>query len=267
MTRAHIRFKREKVALCNICRTIQPLTWDHVPPTGAKSITPVEQHSVLTKLTATGDPEQYDISQNDVKYRTLCKKCNEMLGSRYDPALIKLTDAVGLCRKSELTLPRVIPVKTQPIAVAKSILGHFLAAKGHVDDVVMDQQMRPCVLDENLPVPDNLHVFYWLYPYNYVVTLRDIVMPAIRGRFNELGFFSVLKFFPLGYLVCDLPKYEGLSELTLFRKLATYENDTIDIDLKSLKHPQWPESTEGNNFMAGGMSIQSSVFAKERKKN
>lgn len=266
MTRANIRFKREKVGLCNICRTTQPLTWDHVPPQGAISITDIEQRGVLAKLTDIGGEEQYDISQNGVKYRTVCKQCNEMLGHRYDPSLIKFTDTVGSIIKTTLTLPRTIPVNAQPIAVVKSILGHALAAKGHVDDVVMDQQMRPCVLDEKLPIPDTLHVFYWLFPYNCVVILRDIAMPAVRGQFKDFGFFNVLKYFPLGYLICDRAKYEGLPELTLFRMLGTYDTATIDIDLKAFRHPQWPESSEGNNIVAGCKSIESSVFATGRKR-
>lgn len=266
MTRAHIRFKREKVSVCNICRTIKPLSWDHVPPKGASSISEIEQRGILTKLADSAAQEQYDISQNGVKYRSVCKQCNEMLGSRYDPALIELTETVGAFLKTELTLPRFLTVKAQPVAVVKSIFGHVLAAKGHVDDYVMDQQMRPCVVGEDTPIPDNLYVYYWLYPYNYIVVLRDIMMPAIRGRFKTFGSFNVLKYFPLGYLICDLSKYENLPELTIFRKLATHATATIELDLGSSKHPKWPESTEGNNILVGGLSLESAVFANKRGK-
>jgi hypothetical protein len=48
------------------------------------------------------------------------------------------------------------------------------------------------------------------------LTIRDVVMPSVRGNLETMGFFSILKYFPMAYLICDLDQYEGLDDLTLY---------------------------------------------------
>src|SRR6056297_3557589 len=79
--------KREKVSQCNICKKVKALSWDHVPPKGGISLTSVEQETVFQRLTINGEKRKYTISQNGVKFRTICKECNEKIGSKYDPVL------------------------------------------------------------------------------------------------------------------------------------------------------------------------------------
>jgi len=76
----YAKMKRDKNHFCNICKSKTLLTWDHVPPQGGIDITPVEQETILERLTASKDDRQYLISQNGVKYRTICKDCNDRLG-------------------------------------------------------------------------------------------------------------------------------------------------------------------------------------------
>lgn len=267
MSIKHIKTKRAKTGPCNICRRDQPLTWDHVPPQGGVELTPMEQQTILDRLAGDQSNRSYSISQNGVKFRTICKDCNSRLGSRYDPILNQFALEIGRILKSTLYFPSVINIPTKPNALIRAILGHLLAAKADIDDTLIDQKIRPFIFDETASLPDNIKIFYWIYPYESVVILRDVIMPAVRGQFNKLGSFSIFKYFPIAYLVADLDQYEGLNELTVFQNLKANDLAKVPINLQVVHNPQWPEIVDNGNFLAGGQSINSSLHAIPRKKS
>lgn len=260
--------KRGKVGICNICKQSASLSWDHVPPKGGLKITKVtsvEQITILQHLTGNPEEQKYCISQNGVKYRTLCKQCNERLGHNYDPVLNNFAIGVGEILQSTLKVPPVIHYRTQPVILIRSILGHLLAAKAFIDNQIIDDKIRDFLLDEKAALPEDIKIFYWLYPYREIVVIRDVVMPRIRGNFSEVevgfGFFTgILKYFPVAYLVCNLEQYDGLNELTAYRDLKLQETAEIPIDLTNIKHSRYPM----DGGMAGGLSLQSSVYARPR---
>lgn len=262
-----IKFKREKVSQCNICKKIKPLSWDHVPPKGGIRLASVEQETVFQHMTMPKDNRKYSISQNGVKYRTICKECNEIIGRKYDPVLNDFAYNVGKILKTKLTLPSIIYYKTKPNLLIRAILGHLLAAKADIDEVTVDEQVRNFIFDEDTIIPDEIKIFYWVHPYINTVIIRDIAMPAVRGKFGgKVGFFSIFKYFPIAYLVCNLKEYEGLNELTLYRNSKPQDIIDIPINLKDIRGPEWPEGVDNGNMIMGGQSIKSSVFAIPRNK-
>jgi hypothetical protein len=258
--------KRGKVDICNICKKSASLSWDHVPPKGGIDLKPVEQVTILQHLAGNPEEQKFHISQNGVKYRTLCKHCNERLGHSYDPVLNSFALGVGQILKSIVEVPPIIHYKTQPAILIRAILGHLLAAKGVIDDVVVDQKIREFLFDDQAQLPEEIKIFYWIYPYKEIVIVRDVVMPAVRGDFSRNGFFSgILKYFPIAYLVCNLEQYEGLDELTIYHDLKFEDTVEISIRLTDVKHPAWPEMPDDGNFMAGGLTLNSSIYARPRK--
>ena len=263
------KFKREKVSQCNICKRIKPLSWDHVPPRGGIHLSSVEQETVFQHMTMPKDNRKYSISQNGVKYRTICKECNEIIGRKYDPVLNDFAYNVGKILKTKLTLPSIIYYKTKPNLLIRAILAHLLAAKADIDKVTVDEQVRNFIFDEDASIPEEIKIFYWVHPYINTVIIRDIVMLAIRGKFGgKVGFFSILKYFPIAYLVTNLKDYEGLSELTFYRNSKPKDIIDIPINLKDIRGPEWPEIVDAGNMVMGGRSIHSSVSAipKNKKK-
>ena len=91
-------------------------------------------------------------------------------------------------------------------------------------------------------------------------------MPAVRGRFDKFGLFSIIKYFPVAYLVTDLQSYEGLAELTSFRHLKSSEYAEIPIPLRKIENPAWPEMVDDRNFVMAGQSFQSSIYATPKRK-
>ncbi|GAG98784.1 unnamed protein product, partial [marine sediment metagenome] len=179
----------------------------------------MEMENLLHVFTRTDETKKIRESQNGLKFRTICKECNEFLGQKYDPVVNEFALSVGRYLKSDFKFPEIIHHKTKPLRLIKGIIGHLIAAKAEYDDVVLDTQVRGFILDENSLVPDNIYIFYWLYPYDCTIILRDFGMPSVRGNFKSLGFFQTLKYFPIAYLVSDNPRYEGLLELTKYRSL------------------------------------------------
>lgn len=260
----YAEFRRDLVSRCNLCRRRRRLTWDHVPPKGSISVTPVEQESVFRRIVGGPDHRHYRISQNGVKFQTLCGECNSFLGSRYDLVLSEFSQRLGELLKSDVQLPSVVQIRTQPTALMRGLLGHLLAAKVHIDHTVPDDLFRRFVCNEDALLPESVKVFYWVFPYPHVIIVRDVAMRAVRGRSGPWAFFNILKYFPLAYLITDLDAYEGLQELTVFRGLASDESAEVPIDLESMRHADWPEVTDPGNPIMGGTGFASSVYSAPR---
>lgn len=125
--------------------------------------------------------------------------------------------------------------------------------------------MSDFIYDESAPVPDKVSVFYWIYPYTSIAVVRDIAMPAIRGSFDKVGGFDMIKFFPIAYLVTDIPAYENLLELTAFRKLDATDEAEVPINLRSVRDPRWPDIVDNGNVIVGGATMESSIYARPRR--
>ncbi len=264
----YVKVKRDKISTCNICEHSEPLSWDHVPPKGSLDLSPVDQRNILQHMTATGGAlQKVAISQNGVKYRTICRDCNSSLGSEYDPTLIEFATGVGLYLKTSLALPPIVHHRIKPNRLARAILGHLLAAKGEPESTTADVSMRRYVRNPAESLPPELRILYWLYPHPNIIVVRDVVMPSHRGNFNSWGFFSILKYFPVAYLVTNLTSYEGLSDLSPFTSTDIDHETEIPIDLRSAKHPEWPELVDRGNIIGGGQSVLSSVHATKRTAN
>lgn len=267
MTFRYTEIKRGRFGSCNICGRRSLLTWDHVPPKGGIELSAVEIRSVLQNVASQAQANSYVLSQNGLKFRTICKCCNEKFGSRYDPVLNEFAKGVGSYLKTTLSLPSIVHFRTRPVAIMRAVLGHLLSTKAHFDYAVTDQSIRSFVFDETIPIPPVVNIFYWIYPYENIAVLRNIGMPAVRGRFDRLATFDILKYFPIAYLVTDASRYEGLDELTVFRNLSVNDYAEIPINLRGAREPDWPERIDPGNFIFGGQSLTSSVYAIPRKNN
>jgi hypothetical protein len=188
----------------------------------------------------------------------------EKLGSHYDNVLNDFARGVGRFLHTTLHLPAIVQYETKPNSLIRAICGHLLAAKAEFENTMTDQVLRNFVFDETVGFPSGLKLLYWVYPYPYVGIIRDVVMPAIRGNFATKGFFSILKYFPIGYLLCDLEGYEGLNDLSSYFTANPDELVSVPIILNRVRHPQWPEIVDDGNFLIGGQSVKSSIFAKPR---
>jgi len=267
----YVKTKREKVGQCNICSKVKPLSWDHVPPKGGIELTAMEMENLLYVFTRKKEVRKIRESQNGIKFRTICKECNEFLGVNYDTVVNEFAISVGRYLKTQIKLPEMLHHKTKPVRLMRGILGHLLAAKAEFDNVLFDQQVRRFIFDVNEEIPKKIHIFYWVYPYDCTIILRDFGMPSVRGNFKDIGFYQTLKSFPVAYLVSDKPRYENLLELTKYRSYGIDDEIEIPIQLNRVEHHYWPEIIDRGNLLFGGQSLTGSITAlpkaSQRKKS
>jgi len=257
--------RRSQFGPCNICGEKSILCWDHVPPQGGTQLSAVEITSILQNLAPDKSKDKFVLSQNGLKYRTLCKACNSKLGSHFDPILNEFAKGAGAFLRTNISLPPIVHLRTKPNVIIRAVVGHLLASKAQFDHAVTDDTMRSFVFDPNASLPSTINVFFWIYPYRSIVVLRNIMMPAVRGRFDQFAMFDILKYFPIAYLITDKIKYEGLAELSAYRNFDTFYETDVPIDLRSIRDSDWPEKIDNGNILLGGASLKSSVYALPRK--
>jgi hypothetical protein len=241
-----IQTKGPKNGRCNICGKVGSLTEDHTPPKGCYRPTQVELHSIFQRITIdTENTQKPRFSQNGVKFRTLCKRCNNtLLGSLYDPALIAFVNSISSVLNSSLALPTVLPVRGQPQAIIRSVIGH-LCAQGvdRYEKGPLTESIREYLLDKSLPLPVGIRLFYWAYPFRSHVMVRDASCVIHFGVTQSFGTWF-LKFFPVAFLLAwdgpdSLPFQTHSFDVWRYSSFDTIAE--IPITLHPITPEVWPE--------------------------
>jgi len=226
--------------ICNLCKKTYPsLTWDHVPPKGGLDLSAMEIRSYSNSY-SNPISSLRSISQNGLKFRTLCQKCNnEILGSNNDDCFNKLMRDVKQIITSQLVMPPITIIKTYPTKIIKAILGHLLASKTDFCNTKLDIITRGYLLDETAVLPENVHVYWWIFPYDCTI-IRNDVLQLDNGI---IKYYSILKSFPLGFAVsynCELDDY-GLDELNKYKNCNINSQVNIPLNLYDIKNWDYPE--------------------------
>lgn len=260
-----LKKKRNRVDICNICREMKPLSWDHVPPKGGINLTSVEVRNFYEFLSK-GEAKRW-VSQNGVKYRTVCSECNSKIGSEFDPALNYLNRTlINILQPTAPTwVKNPVKIKVKPVRVMKAILGHILAAKFHIDEVVTDREIAAVLFNEDKSIPDNVHIFYWFYPYDATVILRDFAIPVVPGDFSNCTFAQMVKYFPLAFIVTDCPEFRGLNSLSKFRNLGIDDEVELEVFIDKLKDFDWPERVDESNILFLSTESANAIHARRRQ--
>lgn len=259
-----IRTFGPKTGTCNICGEYGTLTEDHTPPKGCHRPTQVEIQHLSYLLSGTSNPPKGRRSQNGVKYRTLCHRCNNtLLGSRYDPPFIEFVNAVALHLRSPITLPPTVTIPGKPQSIVRSLLGH-ISAQG-VDRYLkgpLTEAVRDYFLDDSLPLPSGIRVFYWAYPHRVHVMFRDAAYTHLSS--GQPFAFWLLKFFPIAFLVAwDEPV--GLTypihDLERWRSAPINLVADLPLSLSNIPPLFWPEApTEGSILIYGQEAIHAVTY-------
>ena len=245
----------QKTGQCNICGDIGLLTEDHTPPKGCRKPSKVELHHLSRLLGVDEIDSKGRFSQNGVKYRTLCHRCNNtLLGSKYDPAFIAFVNKVGSLLRSPIHLPHSISIQTQPQALLRSLIGHVSAQgvkrylKGPLTEPVRDY-----FLDMSLPLPEGISVFYWTYPFRPHIMARDAAFLDIPSGHSFA--FWLLKFFPIAFLIAwGEPKglHYPMQTLDHWRDIPFDTVVDLPITLRPVPPHHWPEGPSDQHLLLFG---------------
>lgn len=253
---------------CNICSTRDKLTEDHVPPRGSWDPTHTKRVWVQKLLPKLGTPDSRIRvqSQNGLKFRTICAKCNnDLLGRSYDPALHHFSRKVGqIIRCSRrLALPAHIDVDIEPATVARAVFGHLLAAEQrpdmtlHPSPAPMQQSMRDYVLDTNLDLPPRLRVFAWPYWGKRQVVLRGVCVMSdlVAASHANMLVADFLKYLPLAFMVTydpTAPVPQGFLRFELRARglrPGHVVKHSVPTRMADSIRPSWPESPDVNGAL------------------
>lgn len=241
---------------CNICGDSGPLTEDHTPPKGCYKPTQVELQSMLRRLSRQPSKAlKSRFSQNGVKFKTLCHRCNNsLLGTTYDPAFIAFVNSVSEVLRSSIALPRFVRIPAQPQAILRSLLGH-MAAQGvdRFEKGAITEPLRDYFLDRKQSLPAGVEVYYWAYPHRSHVMVRDAAYINLLG--GEPFPLWFMKFFPIAFMVAWSPAGRlpfQVQSLHQWREVAYETEVEVPLALDPLPPELWPEApTRSSAIMYG----------------
>lgn len=244
-----------KFGHCNMCGEPRELTEDHTPPKGCYKPKAVELFPIMEHLAAERPKNRGRISQNGVKYRTLCSHCNnQLLGQDYDPAFIGFVNGISQAIRSPISLPSILSLDARPQPIMKSLIGHLSAqGVGRYSKGQMTEPIKEYLLSPNLPLPSQIKVYCWSFPYNKYVMARDCGLGFSYAQEKVSCWF--LKFFPVGFLVTffqgDHIKFTGL-ELSQWRNAQSDEIIKLPFPLKPVPPQYWPEAPLNDSIVMYG---------------
>ncbi len=146
--------------------------------------------------------------------------------------------------------------EVQAGAVLRSVLGHLLAAKLDSDDVSTDKLIRDYLNGHALS--NTLKVYYWLYPYRVTVVARDFSFQDVSNWIVVDG-ASVLKFFPLAFMVTNASVELPLQPLHGFAWMKATESTTLDMNLEFTMPQFWPERPNRMHVVTGGAAFSDAI--------
>lgn len=259
-----------KKGQCNICGEFGVLTDDHTPPKGAARITQVEMHHIVNLVGAEKPGSRGRVSQNGVKFKTLCKKCNnELLGANYDIAFNDFSQKISSYLTSQIELPKIMHINAKPQKIARALFGHLSAIgvdrylKGpHTED------LKDWFQDESRNLPEYINIHYWVFPYKTQVLVRD---GALRNlQVDDVAVIWLMKFFPIAFLMVwnnpggyDYPQFPNFSA---YRTLGADEQVEMPIYLNVVPHERWPEAPESHSFLLYGEGAMGVTEKPKRKR-
>lgn len=254
------------IGQCNICGDHGRLTEDHTPPKGCIRVGQVEILHIVNRLGTDSPISKGRFSQNGIKYRTLCHRCNNsLLGANYDPAFNSFVNTVGTFLKSPLKLPSTMSVKGQPQKIMRAVLGH-LSALG-VDRYMKGpdtEPLRDYFLVGTRPLPEWINIYYWVYPYKGQILVRDCAYLDIPIGKPVVTWF--MKFFPIAFMVTwnEPPEYDfGLPNLAKWRTSLLDDEVELPVPLSRIVHQYWPEAPTEQSVVTYG---REAVMALDRQK-
>lgn len=275
--------KRAKHDVCNICSKTADLTWDHIPPKFCNNNSAKEYMVALGINDKQKRQNSFPFTvQNGIKYRSICSHCNnQILGNETDPVYKLLVDSIVTGIQSKMMLHDNFIIDVQVNRLARSVVGHILAAKNFYDDeCIVDMKLRQYILDTTLNPPAGMQLYCFFYPYETTLIVRDVFTMQSNQIPKEYavpsGMISCMYSFPVAFLLADecpaLP-FENLFDLC---SADINVKEPIKLSMKSLffpgtdtlRNPFWPcnisATLEGSLGIMAGKAAEDIVMARNK---
>jgi hypothetical protein len=218
--------------ICNICLSPNKLTEDHVPPQ-------CMGNNVLTHYVNylhyffQNDIQYKGISQNGIKYETICEDCNRNKLNYFDN---ELNNLYSFFRNATISNNLAIRIRVKPNKIIRGILGHFLSAKTSHHRTASENIFAEA-LDTTKPI--NSDIGFYVAPYLSVQIriIRDILINDARISINAL------KIKPLAFIV-TYPKYKlNFSDWSQYFRCNVEDEYEIELFGTKVCDLEYPENS------------------------
>lgn len=244
---------------CRICNNLDVLEKDHIPPKSCFN------RDVITIYEYFGT-EQLGLKYNGFEIKSICATCNRMLGDHYDPELSYfIKDVMRNFYKRHLgtiTFDR-LEFRFDFEKILKSIVGHLISATGYKNkiDKPYDQnenftinKMRKVFLEDDITYFNETRIFVWIHPYRSIEVQNNFSYKSLVGeRGMLLG--SMIKFFPLGFLLVD--KQQLSNEINLGLDEITINDNELLLNFLNVKPENYPFNLINSTFSNGAFLLNS----------
>jgi len=231
-----------EISRCNICGKPCKLSKDHVFPKGLLSFEDgdIENLHIFQSQETSLSPKN-----KGVFFRTICDVCNNCLGGNYDKDLIdfvvsarsQLERMKNLISMSFRFPECYVSLETIPSNVCRGVIGHLLSARISHNGPMMSK-MRRYVLYPDHVLPDEYHLYSWLYPKEEFIVSTECM---ISNSITDYYFYDCYKAYPIGFLLSNRAwDIMGSTDLLSFRNQSSA---VLDFDCFCHPHPDWPESS------------------------
>lgn len=227
---------------CRLCTKFGKLTYEHVPP--KVTFNKTTRYKVINYMDYVKKSDPFEqtskgkVEQGGIGFYSLCKTCNNFLGTSYVPAYKLYINAfIDFAKKKDLNSFELTMHEFTALKVLKQIISMFFSIN---DENFSDnnRDLAEFILDPTSKnLPDRFRVF------NYINTegqLRNLGVMAL-GNLNSGSVIvaSEITFPPLGYLLTinfdgQLPYHQ---EITSFKKYSIEEK--VDFDFKIYRLPTY----------------------------
>ncbi|MEW6518639.1 MAG: hypothetical protein AB1461_04435 [Thermodesulfobacteriota bacterium] len=271
-----IRYSAGNEGYCNVCGTFGRLTFDHVPPRSCVGIRK-RRAALLTEAMDCGDLGWYKSRhfQDGLKFKSICNTCNsDVLGSRYDPHLKQfagdISRVVDLAFNKGIALPGKVFISISLQRVVRSIIGHAMAAYVREDMTTPPRSapyldaLRSYFLNESQPIPDQLEIYYWIYPSDIQVIILGCGLSCFGSKTTIVG--DLLKFYPVAFWVVWSPPAVNVGVPSLIGKRNIGIDDFIEVPVSLWRPPRldWPENPANDQFVL--LNSEVAYIAKRKRK-
>lgn len=259
------RFNYPSKGYCRLCGRYDRLTNEHIPPESCFN----HQDYFITN-----NPEGNERihTKGGIKFKTICRICNNEVISLLDQELAKLIKGSELFLGSSkrfgiflndyrISFNKIMILKC---LIAKVIVSYFppsrLSEKVEDSDFVYTDRLRKVFnLDENLL--SSLRVYFWINQAPYLAIIPGLSIIGELGEVDSIIVSSYLKFYPISFWIIEKDIQNRLKiDLPFFDFHS--DDELIEINLKDLpkKRGDFPLDTPPTNG-AYMMSTMNTIFA------
>ena len=189
---------------CSLCGKFLPMTEEHVPPQSCNNRGRIEKVNLFPIKNSKEPFRNIFISQNGLKFKSLCQKCNnEIMGKLPDIAFKDFYDkVVNLIEKQQKNDFEIKVLDINVRGVIKCILGKMLAMDSCYNGDPLCNEMREFIFYDKIPATAHLYVRY--YPFDESFIARNYgVAPDLSNEYCPAGLLSVLNYKPFGFILSE----------------------------------------------------------------